>query len=84
MNNRLLCEFEDTIEFLAQYRHILSDPIIGDAGIDLGRSDPFMPQHLADCFQRYALRERNRRGECVPRHVDCGVERQSGMSGNMT
>ena len=83
INNRLLCEFEDTIEFLAQYRHILSDPIIGDAGIDLGRGDPFMPQHLADCFQRYALRERDCRGEGMPRHVHRRVERQTGMSGNM-
>ncbi len=42
-----------------------------------------MSQHLADGFQRYALRERDRRGEGMPRHVDRRVERQSGMSGNM-
>ena len=42
-----------------------------------------MPQHLADRFQRYALRERNRRGEGMPREVDRGVERQTGVSGNM-
>ena len=41
-----------------------------------------MPQHLADRFQRYALRERNRRGEGMPREVDRGVERQTGVSGN--
>ena len=71
MNNRLLCEFEDTIEFLAQYRHILSDPIIGDAGIDLGRGDPFMSQHLADGFQRYALRKRNRRAKVCRMFATC-------------
>ena len=42
-----------------------------------------MSQHLADRFQRHALRERDRRGEGVPREVDRGVERQTGVSGNM-
>ena len=57
----LLRDFEDAVEFLAQCCHILSDLVIGD----LGRGDPFMSQRLADCFQRYALRERDRRGEGV-------------------
>ena len=74
---------EYIIQLLTQCRHILSDLIIGDAGIDLGRGDPFMSQHLADRFQRHALRERDRRGEGVPREVDRRVERQTGVSGNM-
>ena len=64
----LLCDLEDDVEPLAQCRHILPDLVIGDFSIDLGRGDPFMSQHLADGFQRYALRKRNRRGEGVP-HV---------------
>ena len=44
----------------------------------------FMSQHLADCLQRYALRERDRRGESMARHVDRGIERQTGMSGNLS
>ena len=80
----LLRDLEDAVEFLAQCRHILSDFIIGDLSIDLGRGDPLMPQHLADRFQRYALRKRDRCGKGMPRHVDRRVERQTGMSGNMT
>ena len=64
----LLRDLEDAVEPLAQCRHILPDLVIGDFSIDLGRGDPFMSQHLADGFQRYALRKRNRRGEGVP-HV---------------
>ena len=70
----LLRDLEDAAEFLAQCLHILSDLVIGDFSVDLGRGDPFVPQHLADRFQRYALRERNRRGEGMPREVDRGVE----------
>ena len=33
----LLCDLEDAAEFLAQCLHILSDLVVGDAGIDLGR-----------------------------------------------
>ena len=33
----LLCDLEDTVQFLAQCRHILPDLVVGDAGIDLGR-----------------------------------------------
>ena len=84
MNIRLLRDLEDAVEFLAQCRHILSDLVIGNLGIDLGRGDMFMSQHLRYGFQRYALRERNRRSKGVPHHVDRGVERQTGMSGNMT
>ena len=64
----------------------LSNPIlvIGDLGVDLGRGDPFMSQHLADRFQRYTLRKRDRCGKGMPRHVDRRVERQTSMSGNMT
>ena len=80
----LLHDLENAVEFLAQYRHILSNPIIGDASIDLGRGDMFVPQHLADSFQRNALRERNRRGEGMPRHVHRRIERQTGMFGDMT
>ena len=70
----LLCDPEDAAEFLAQCLHILSDLVIGDFGIDLGRGDPFVPQHLADRFQRHALRKRDRRGKGMPGHVDRGVE----------
>ena len=80
----LLRDLEDAVEFLGESIHILSDLVIGDAGIYLGRGDPFMPKHLADCFQRYALRKRNRRSECMSCHVHRRVERQPGMFGDMT
>ena len=70
----LLRDLEDAVEFFAQCRHILSDLVVGDFSVDLGRGDPFMSQHFADCFQRYALRKRNRRGEGVPRHVHRRIE----------
>ena len=70
----LLRDLEDAVEPLAQCRHILSDFIVGNSGIDLGRGDPFVPQHLADRFQRHALRKRDRRGKGMPGHVDRGVE----------
>ena len=79
----LLRNLEDAVEFLAQCRHILSDFIVGNSGIDLGRGDAFMPQHLADGLQRYALRKRDRCGKGMPRAMDRGVERQAGVSGNM-
>ena len=72
----LLRDLEDAAEFLAQCLHILSDLVIGDFGIDLGRGDPFMSQHLADRFQWHALRERDRRGKCMPGHMDRRIERQ--------
>ena len=65
----LLCDLEDTVQFLAQCRHILSDLVVGDFSVDLGRGDMFMPQHLRYGFQRYALRKRNRRSEGMPSHV---------------
>lgn len=80
----LLRDLEDAVEFLAQCRHILSDLVVGDFSVDLGRGDMFMSQHLADRFQRYALRKRDRCGKGMPRHVDRRVERQTSMSGNMT
>ena len=79
----LLCDLEDAVEFLAQCRHIPSDLVIGDFGINLCRGDAFLSQHLADCFQRHALRKRDRCGKGMPRHVDRRGERQTGMSGNM-
>ena len=79
----LLCDLEDAAEFLAQCLHILSDLVIGDFSVDLGRGDPFVPQHLADRFQRHALRKRDRRGKGMTRHMNRRVERQTGMSGNM-
>ena len=36
----------------------------------------FMSQHLRYGFQRYALRERDRRGKCMPGHMDRRIERQ--------
>ena len=62
--------------FSAQCRHILSDLVVGDLGVNLGRGDMFMSQHLRYGFQRYALRERDRRGKCMPAHVDRRIERQ--------
>ena len=79
----LLRDLEDTVQFLAQYRHILSDLVVGDFSVDLGCGDMFMPQHLRYGFQRYALRKRNRRCEGMPGHVHRRIERQSSMSGNM-
>ena len=75
----LLRDLEDTVQFLAQCRYIPADLVIGDLGVDLGRGDMFMSQHLADRFQRYALRKRDRCGKGMPRHVDRRIERQSGM-----
>ena len=60
----------------AQCRHILSDLVVGDLGVNLGRGDMFMSQHLRYGFQRYALRERDRRGKCMPGHMDRRIERQ--------
>ena len=70
----LLRDLEDAAEFIAQCLHILSDLVIGDFSVDLGRGDPFVPQHLADRFQRHALRKRDRRGKGMPGHVDRRVE----------
>ena len=70
----LLCDPEDAAEFLAQCLHILSDLVVGDFGINLCRGDPFVSQHLADGFQRHALRERDRRGEGMAGHMDCRIE----------
>lgn len=42
----LLCDPEDTVQFLAQRRHIPADLVIGNLGVDLGRGDMFMFQHL--------------------------------------
>ena len=67
---------EDAVEFLAQRRHIPADLVIGNLGVDLGRGDMFMFQHLRYGFQRYALRERDRRGKCMPGHMDRRIERQ--------
>ena len=75
----LLRDLEDAVEFLAQCRYIPADLVIGDLGVDLGRGDMFMSQHLADRFQRYALRKRDRCGKGMPRHVDRRVERQTGV-----
>ena len=72
----LLCDPEDTVQFLAQRRHIPADLVVSDARIDLSRGDPFMSQHLRYGFQRYALRERDRRGKCMPGHMDRRIERQ--------
>ena len=66
----LLRDLEDAAEFLAQCLHILSDLVIGDFSVDLGRGDMFMSRHLTDRFQRYALRKRNRRGEGMTRHEE--------------
>ena len=43
-----------------------------------------MHQHLADCFQRCALRERDRRSEGVPRHVHRRIKQQTGVLGHLT
>lgn len=80
----LLRNLEDAVEFLGEGIHILSNLVIGDAGIYLGRGDPFMPKHLADGFQGYALCQRNRCSKRMSRHVHRRVERQTGMFGDMT
>ena len=67
----LLRDLEDAVEPLAQCRHILPDLVIGDFSIDLGRGDPFMSQHLADGFQGYALRKRNRRAKVCRMFATC-------------
>ena len=72
------------ISYLIRQRiHILPDLVVGDLGINLGRGDMFMSQHLADRFQRYALRKRDRRRKGVATRVRRRVERQSGVSCHM-
>lgn len=39
-----------------------------------GQIKVLVPQHLADRFQRHALRKRDRRGKGMPGDVDRGVE----------
>ena len=51
--------------------------------MDLGCGNPFMSRHLADCFQRYTLRKRNRCRERMSRYVHRQVERQPGEFGDM-
>ena len=80
----LLHNLEDAVEFLTQRSHILPNLVVSDFSVDLGRGDMFMSQHLRYGFQRYALRERDRRGEGMPRHVHRRIERQTGMSGDMS
>ena len=80
MNIRLLRDLENTVEFL---RSMPSYLVLGDLGVNLGRGDMFMSQHLRYGFQRYALRERDRCGKSMPRAMERGVERQAGVSGNM-
>ena len=70
----LLHNLEDAVEFLTQRSHILPNLVVSDFSVDLGRGDMFMSQHLRYGFQRYALRERNRCGKGMTRHVDRGVE----------
>mgnify|MGYP006866704661 CR=1 FL=1 len=66
----LLCDLEDTVQFLAQCRHILSDLVVGDFSVDLGRGDMFMPQHLRERLQRHAVHQADRRGI----GMTCGME----------
>ena len=39
-------ELKTRSNFSAQCRHILSDLVVGDLGVNLGRGDMFMSQHL--------------------------------------
>ena len=79
----LLCDPEDTIQFFAQSRHIPADLVVSDARIDLSRGDPFVPQHLADCLQRYALSKRSRRREGVPSRMHGRIEPEARISCHM-
>ena len=67
-------------EFIRQlyfeHLHLTVDHRLGNLRIGLRRGDAFMPQHLRYGFQRYALRERDRRGKCMPGHMDRRIERQ--------
>ena len=81
-NAGLLRDLENAVEFLTQHRHILSDLIVADYSIDLGRGDMFVPQHLADRFQRYVLRERDRRGEGMPRLMEQNSQRNCQQTSN--
>ena len=67
----LLHNLEDAVEFLTQRSHILPNLVVSDFSIDLGRGDPFMSQHLADGFQGYALRKRNRRAKVCRMFATC-------------
>lgn len=69
--------------FFSQHIHVPAYFVVGDLGVYLGCGDMFMAEHLADRLQRYALRQCHRGRERVPRLVDRGTERQSGMTCNM-
>ena len=55
--------------------HIPAYLIIGDFGIYLGRGNMFVPQHFRYGLQRYALCQRNRRGERMASAMYGGVKR---------
>lgn len=50
-------------------RHVAAYLFIGDLRVDLGGLDIRMTQQAADRFDRHALRERDGRGEGMPRKV---------------
>lgn len=77
----LLHDLEDAVEFLAQRSHILPNLVVGDFGVNLGRDDPFMSQHFADRFQRYALCKRNRRGKGMPALMESNSQSKQQRTG---
>ena len=52
-------------EAFGERRHVAAYLFIGDLRVDLGGENIGVPQHLRYGLQRYALRERDGRGECV-------------------
>ena len=60
-------------EILCEVFHVLADFVVCDSGVDLGRLDIGMAQHLADRLDRHTLTECHRRCESVPRQMKCEV-----------
>ena len=57
-------------EAFGERRHVAAYLFIGDLRVDLGGLDVRMPQQAADGFDRHTLRERDSRGEGMPREVE--------------
>ena len=61
-------------EFIRQlyfeHLHLTVDHRLGNLRIGLRRGDAFVPQHLRERFQRYAVHQADRRGVRVPGKVE--------------
>ena len=51
--------------------HVVADTGLGDSGVDLRGTDILVAEHFTDRFEGYAVGERNRGREGMPRKVEC-------------